>query len=127
MVNTHFRHIIAIFSILLILTSIGTYTYSELEGWSALDSTYFTIITITTIGYGDLTPTTQGAKLFTIFFSLAGVALMLYTLTIIGKVFFDKEFVRKKQLIEKKTEAIETKKEVLEEIGKLKKKNKIKS
>ena len=39
----------------------GLAYYDELEGWPFLDTTYFLTVTITTVGYGDLTPaTTEG-------------------------------------------------------------------
>ena len=41
------------------------------EGWSALVSFYWTIITITTVGYGDFAPTTQEGRLFMSFYILA--------------------------------------------------------
>jgi hypothetical protein len=56
---------------------IGAVLYSWLEGWSYLDSVYFVVITLCTIGYGDLTPTKPITKLLTIFFALNGVAILL--------------------------------------------------
>jgi Ion channel len=56
---------------------IGAVLYSWLEGWSYLDSVYFVVITLSTIGYGDLTPTKPINKLLTIFFALNGVAILL--------------------------------------------------
>lgn len=55
----------------------GTLVYHWLEGWSYLDALYFCVISLATIGYGDLTPTTPLAKAFTIFYVLNGIAILL--------------------------------------------------
>jgi len=36
----------------------GTFIYHKLEGWSWIDSLYFTTVTMATVGYGDMHPTT---------------------------------------------------------------------
>jgi uncharacterized membrane protein YbaN (DUF454 family) len=64
----------------------GTYLYHWLEGWSVLDSAYFVIITLTTIGYGDFSPTTPTTKILTIFFALNGVAILLMLLDEIRRI-----------------------------------------
>lgn len=51
--------------------------YHWLEGWSVLDSIYFVVITFTTIGYGDFSPTQPLTKLITIFLAFNGVAILL--------------------------------------------------
>ncbi|MGB0255380.1 MAG: potassium channel family protein, partial [Flavobacteriaceae bacterium] len=48
-----------------------------IEGWSWLDSLYFSVITLTTIGYGDFSPQTNLGKLFTMAYIIIGVALIL--------------------------------------------------
>lgn len=61
----------------------GTAFYSQAEGWSIVDSLYFTVITLLTIGYGDLAPTSDGAKLFTVVYALIGVGLVASFVTVL--------------------------------------------
>lgn len=68
--------LIALIPGLLILA--GTLAYCALEDWSLFDSLYFTVITLTTIGYGDMVPRTAGGKLFTMVFALGGVFTLFY-------------------------------------------------
>ena len=53
--------------------SVGCLWYTQLAGWTLLDAAYFSIVTITTVGYGDVTPMTQRDKLFTCAYILVGV------------------------------------------------------
>ena len=66
---------------LLWLTSIiisgGAVFYRFVEDWSWLDSFYFTVITLTTVGYGDLAPSTAGSKAFTIVLILIGIGVLI--------------------------------------------------
>ncbi len=56
---------------------IGTVVYHYLEGWTWLDSFYFSFITLTTIGFGDFAPETNAGKIFTIFYIVLGVGVIL--------------------------------------------------
>jgi voltage-gated potassium channel len=56
---------------------VGTFAYHWLEGWSYLDAFYFCVISLATVGYGDLTPTTPVAKLFTVFYVVNGIVILL--------------------------------------------------
>jgi voltage-gated potassium channel len=61
--------------------AIGTLVFHVLEGWSILDSLYVTAQTVTTVGFGDLAPSTVAGRLFATFFMMIGVGVVLYALT----------------------------------------------
>jgi hypothetical protein len=66
-----------IFIYAVLLIGVGATLFHWLEGWNWLDSFYFVVITLTTIGYGDFSTTTPATKLITIFYGLNGVILLL--------------------------------------------------
>jgi voltage-gated potassium channel len=70
-----------------VLLTAGTVIYHALEQWSFVDSFYFTGITLTTIGYGDLVPTHDISKLVTVGFALSGVAIFIYTLGVLASYY----------------------------------------
>ena len=59
--------------------------YSIAEGWSFLDSTYFAVVTIATIGYGDLAPKTAFGKLFTIAYVISGIGIFVTAAGALGE------------------------------------------
>jgi hypothetical protein len=59
-----------------LIISIGTGVYMVLEGWSLVDALYFSVVTLATVGFGDLHPTTDLAKLFTVGYILSGIGIL---------------------------------------------------
>ena len=57
---------------------IGTVGYSLIEGWDVLDALYMTIITVATIGYGEVKPLSNTGRWFTLFIIVFGVGTMAY-------------------------------------------------
>jgi hypothetical protein len=51
-----------------IVVGIGTAVYATLESMKVIDAVYFTVVTSTTLGFGDYCPETDGGKIFTLFF-----------------------------------------------------------
>lgn len=72
--NNAFRRAAGFLSLLLLS---GTLFYTQVEGWRIIDALYFSFTTLTTIGYGDLAPTTDSSKIFTIFYAASGIGLLL--------------------------------------------------
>lgn len=60
----------------LVLLALGTVFYRYVEDLRWVDAFYFTVITLTTIGYGDISPETDAGKLFTVAYSLIGLGAL---------------------------------------------------
>lgn len=69
----------------LFVIATGTWFYSRMEGWSLVDSLYFTVMTLTTVGYGDLSPTTPATRLFTVAFVLIGIGILLGFIDVVAR------------------------------------------
>ena len=65
--------------------AVGTLFYMFAEGWSWVDSLYFAVTTLTTVGYGDLSPTTDVSKLFTTFYIFGGLGIVFTFLHTLAK------------------------------------------
>ncbi len=55
----------------------GAVFYRFAEDWSWTDALYFTVITLTTVGYGDLNPTSTPSKMFTVVLVLIGIGVIV--------------------------------------------------
>jgi hypothetical protein len=60
----------------LLVLLIGTLAYSVIEDWSLVDSFYFSSVALTVVGFGDLEPSTDFSKIFTVFYIFSGVAIV---------------------------------------------------
>ncbi len=57
--------------------SIGTFFYWRVEHWTLVDSFYFSVVTLATVGFGDVHPSTTASKLFTAAYIIVGVGILV--------------------------------------------------
>ena len=71
------------YAIVAVITAIviGTLAFAVIEKWTLLNSLYVAVQTVTTVGYGDVAPSTRAGRAFAIVFMLGGVGIVLYALT----------------------------------------------
>jgi len=80
-----YLRVLALYILVYLLLAVVAYHWI-FEDWSIVDSIYFAVVMFTTIGYGDMSPSTQASQLFTIFFALYGIVILGLFLGIIGEV-----------------------------------------
>jgi voltage-gated potassium channel len=80
----------------------GISIYHSVEGWGYLDSTYFLVITATTIGYGDLVPQTNVGKIVTMVYSIMGIAFFFYMISVISHYVFERKLRKVKHVVRKR-------------------------
>lgn len=74
-----FRHFLLMILALLVLVAIGTVGYRLLEGMETIDAVYMTVITISTVGYGEVKTLSPMGRLFTIGLIVSGGGIAAYT------------------------------------------------
>lgn len=72
--DPEFRGLLLLVALILV---VGTVFYHNIERWNWINSLYFSVITLSTVGYGDLAPTTDIGKIFTIIYIFMGIGVIL--------------------------------------------------
>ena len=95
------RKAIVISVLFLIILLFGSGGFMYFEDKKFLDSLYMTIVTVATVGYGDLVPTSTGGKMFTVILIFVGVGYVMYMFSNIVEVMIEgglREFLGKRQM-----------------------------
>lgn len=74
----------AVLGVASLVVATGTIFYHFVENLAWIDSVYFSVITLTTVGYGDFSPTTTPGKVFTMAYVLIGIGIFVALVTEIG-------------------------------------------
>jgi voltage-gated potassium channel len=59
---------------------------------SMLDAVWWTVATVTTVGYGDIVPVTDTGKIVAIFFMFFGIGVLAIFLSVLGTQFYKRRF-----------------------------------
>lgn len=74
------------------LIIIGTVGYVIIDNYTWINALYMTIITVGTVGFGEIQPLSDSGKLFTIFLILASLATVAFYLTMVTRLLLDGEW-----------------------------------
>ncbi|MHC1741483.1 MAG: TrkA family potassium uptake protein [Syntrophobacteraceae bacterium] len=83
------RNVTLLVILLLCLVSLGTAGYMILEGFSFIDGLYMTVITLSTVGFGETHPLSSSGRLFTIGLILVGAGFVAYHLSYFSQLLLD--------------------------------------
>jgi voltage-gated potassium channel len=94
--------------LLILVLCIGVFGYRFVSDYSWVDAVYMTVITITTVGYGEVNPLDTEAKIFTIFLILSSVVIVGYAISIITEYILSKNNFEdiKQRKMQKKIDAM---------------------
>ena len=67
------------------MIGLATVTFWYLEGWSLLDAAFFSVVTISTVGYGENVPQTVLGKIFAMFYILVGLGVFVAAVTAVAE------------------------------------------
>jgi voltage-gated potassium channel len=75
------KDLLKVLYLLLGVFATGIIGYSVIERWPPLDAFYMTVITISTVGFGEVQPLSDAGKIFSAFLIVAGVGVVFYAFT----------------------------------------------
>lgn len=75
--------------ILIIIIAAGSTGYMAIEGWSFFESFYMTVITITTVGYGEVQDLSEAGRFFTVVLIIVGMGIIIYIVGMFAEAMVD--------------------------------------
>jgi len=98
---------VALFMLLVIMV-IGIFGYRYISDYSWIDAIYMTVITITTVGFGEVHPLDEFSKIFTVFLILTSIIIVGYAISIITEYILSKNNIEELKLkrMQKKIESL---------------------
>ncbi len=98
---------------------VGVVFYVNVEHWSFVNALYFCVVTLGTVGYSDITPTTDVGKLFTVAYIVVGLGVIGGFFATLGKLIDPQKFLSLRGVtpdLSKEVEALAKERERLAEL-----------
>lgn len=87
--KTRISALVIAFFIIILLVCFGTWFYAKSENWTHTESFYFTVMTITTVGYGDYVPSHDLSKIVTAIYGLISIPIVLFIFGVMAENYFE--------------------------------------
>jgi voltage-gated potassium channel len=79
------KRFLLITGLLVVILFVGTFGFMYVEGWTFFDSFYMSLMTLTTVGYGEVHPLSFHGRLFASLLMLIGVATVFASIAVLGE------------------------------------------
>lgn len=89
------RRFLPLLLIPILVLSLGVTGFILIEGWTFTEALFMTVITLTTVGFGEVRPLSLAGRWFTVVLILLGVGTVVYSLTIAGEYLLTADVVKR--------------------------------
>lgn len=96
--------------VFVVLIVFGVWFFHHSEGWSFVDAFYFSVMILTTVGYGDFVPTHDVSKIVTSIYGIICIPIVLFVFGVITESYFESRIKR----LERRLRSIITREEEIE-------------
>ena len=90
-INQYIREIVLALFLLMVTTVTGVVGFMTIDDYTFWEAVYMTIITLSTVGYGEVKPLSQGGQIFTSFLIIFNLGVFAYAITILSNFLVEGE------------------------------------
>lgn len=85
-------HVVIAASLIIAALVVGVLGFMSIEGYSLSDAVYMTVITVSTVGFGEIRPLSPLGRAFTSLLIFANLGTVAYSITVLSNYFFNGEY-----------------------------------
>jgi voltage-gated potassium channel len=102
------HHLVMVPFLTLVLLTVGVAGYMVLQDYVFIDALYMTVITLSTVGFGEVKPLDQAGRIFTVFLIILGAVFVAYNVNLLARILLDGQLVAlyRRRTLSKRLEAM---------------------